>query len=466
MNPLRRLHALRVTVTGSLWFVPGVCVVVGLVLAIGLMTVDVEIGNGWIAKQSRLFGVGAEGARGMLAAIAGSMMTVASLTFSLTISTLATASSQYTSRLIRNFMRDRVNQFVLGYFVGLFGYCLAVLRSIRNAGDNGGLAAADGGGFVPSLAVFGGLVLAIVSIGVLIYFIHHIAESIQASVILDRVTAETVDAIAELFPAGAGDPANATADVDDAATDWHRVAAGRSGYVQSVDTTALLKRAAARDTIVRMAADIGAFVTPASVLCEIARPGDDNADLRDAFTVGSARTIEQDPAFGVRQIVDIALKALSPGINDTTTGVMCVEHLAAVLEAVARRPIPDRFRATDGTVRLVARGRTFGSLLRLSLDQIRVAADGNVAVLVALFRTIANTAGQTDDAGRRALIREQARLAAEVAAATLDYDDDRDHARAALTDACRATATPDETPTAADRLARQWLPPAPPKDSA
>jgi len=204
-----------------------------ITLAVLLIAADLSIGSDWIMQDSLVFGVGAAGARGMLTAIAGSMMTVASLTFSLTISTLATASSQYTSRLIRNFMRDRLNQFVLGYFVGLFAYCLVVLRTIRADNEVA---------FVPSLAVMGGLLLALVSIAVLIFFIHHIAESIQVGMILRRVTGETVQAIDEMFPAdvgkaatGAGPRAVAddiTSSPDESIDDghhWHAVSAQRFG---------------------------------------------------------------------------------------------------------------------------------------------------------------------------------------------------------------------------------------------
>ena len=451
MSPIHQFHALRIRITSSLWFVPGVCVVLGIGLAIGLTAVDVKIGNNWISQGSLVFGVGAAGARGMLSAIAGSMMTVASLTFSLTISILATASSQYTSRLIRNFMRDGVNQFVLGYFVGLFGYCLVVLRSIRGGNE---------GEFVPSLAVMAGLLLALVSIGVLVYFIHHIAESIQASVILDRVTDETIRAIGIIFPADVAEPSNGEAivpdEADDARTQWHDVTAGSIGYIQSVDTLSLVKLAEENGTVVRMEADIGAFVTPYAPLCSIAAidAPDEKliAALRGAYDIGPMRTIEQDPAFGVRQVVDIALKALSPGINDTTTGVMCVEHLGAILETLGRRDIPDLYRAKDGKLRLIARGRSFDAIVRLSLDQIRLCAEKNVAVLVAMLRAVANTARQTAVASRRAILHEQAAMIARVADETLCHPHDRAVVRVALAEACSAIDPLDP------QLPQQWLP--------
>lgn len=401
-----------------------------IALAMLLIATDLSIGSEWIVKRSLVFGVGASGARGMLSAIAGSMMTVASLTFSLTISTLAAASSQYTSRLIRNFMRDRLNQFVLGYFVGLFAYCLVVLRTIRSGDDEAA--------FVPPLAVMGGLLLALVSIGVLIFFIHHIAESIQVSVILRRVTRETLDAIDVAFPSDVGEPATSGLDARTeegvtAEPRWYAVPASDFGYVQSLDADGLLALAAEHDAVIRMTADIGSFVTSAGAICEIsvASPPDQElvARVRGMFDIGAARTIEQDAAFGIRQIVDIALKALSPGINDTTTGVMCVDHIAMVLETLAARRIPDRFRAEDGRVRFIARDRSFDTLSSLCLDQIRQSASGNVAVMVALLRAIDAAGRRTLDRERRETLIRHAMLVAALARASLSCAEDAEPVR-------------------------------------
>lgn len=410
-----------------------------ITLAVLLIGIDLKMGADWIQEDSLLFGVGSSGARGMLTAIAGSMMTVASLTFSLTISTLATASSQYTSRLIRNFMRDRLNQFVLGFFVGLFAYCLVVLRTIRSG---------DEVAFVPPLAVMGGLLLALVSIGVLICFIHHIAESIQVGIILRRVTEETLQALDERFPAHVGESATVAgaspgltsvaiaAPPDEDEHDqlhWYAVSAQRFGYVESLDAKGLLGAATEVDGIIRMSADIGSFVTPGGALCEIAvapAPKNELIDrLRGAFDIGSARTIEQDAAFGIRQIVDIALKALSPGINDTTTGVMCVEHLATVLETLAARSIPDRFRAADGRVRFIASGRSFDLMAGLCLNQIRQSASGNTAVMVALLRAIQAAGRQTSDRARRRTLSRHANLITTLARDTVTCSEDADPVR-------------------------------------
>ena len=174
---------------------PSLIVAVSIVLAVALIEVDSSGSDRWLARWPRLFGAGAEGARGMLSTIAGSMMTVVGVTFSMTLVTLALASSQYTSRILRNFMRDRVTQVVLGIFAGIFTYCLIVLRTIRSG---------DEGGFVPSLAVSFAVVLAIGGIGALIFFIHHIASSIQASSIIASVANETMAAVDRLFPGKLG----------------------------------------------------------------------------------------------------------------------------------------------------------------------------------------------------------------------------------------------------------------------
>lgn len=172
MNQLERFWS---KLWASFWFVPTLIVAGSIALAMVLVEVHSTGSAQWLARWPRLFGASAEGASGMLSTIAGSMMTVVGVTFSMTLVALVMASSQYTSRILRNFMRDRVTQVVLGIFTGIFAYCLIVLRTIRSG---------DEGGFVPSLAVFFAVVLAMGGIGVLIFFIHHIAASIQASSII------------------------------------------------------------------------------------------------------------------------------------------------------------------------------------------------------------------------------------------------------------------------------------------
>jgi uncharacterized membrane protein len=156
-------------VGSSFWFLPSMIVLASIGLAVGLVELDAARGHDWMDDWPRLFGAGADGARGILATIAGSMITVVGVTFSMTLTTLALASNQYTSRILRNFMADRVTQTTLGILAGVFTYCLIVLRTIRGGAEDE---------FIPSLAVAASLVLAITSIGSLILFIHHVSSSI------------------------------------------------------------------------------------------------------------------------------------------------------------------------------------------------------------------------------------------------------------------------------------------------
>ncbi|MDQ6926409.1 MAG: DUF2254 domain-containing protein, partial [Candidatus Eremiobacteraeota bacterium] len=183
-----------------LWVVPAMIVVAGVVLAGFLVEKAGFFDSSTIQRFPRLFGFGASGARDMLSTIAGSMITVAGVTFSITIAAVAQTSVQYTPRVLRTFMSDLANQVVLGMFVGIFAYCLVVLRTIR---------AGNEGSFVPPEAVLGGFVLALLGVGMLIYFIVHITQSLQAASILDRVRHDTETAIDRLFPRGFGKPADA-----------------------------------------------------------------------------------------------------------------------------------------------------------------------------------------------------------------------------------------------------------------
>jgi uncharacterized membrane protein len=410
--------------------VPTVLVLGAVVLAQGLIEIDRHIDRTNLQEQwPRLFGAGAAGSRGMLTAIASSMITVAGVAFSITIVALALASSQYTSRILRNFMRDRASQAVLGAFVGIFTYCLMVLRSIRGG---------DEGVFVPSLAVLFAVVLAFVGIGCLIFFIHHIASSIQAEIIIQSAANETIDAVDRLFPAEMGEAAGADSAAEPlpGVLAWQSIPARRTGYIQSVDGDGLLGFAAARNSVVRMERGIGEFVVEGAPLVSVAggKPPDDEtaAQLDALYTVGRQRTMAQDAGFGIRQIVDVALKALSPGINDTTTAVICVDYLSAVLARLAVRQFESPNRLDHGELRVIARGPTFPDLLGQGFDQIRQNAAGNVTVLVSLLQALEVIAVRTQDPRRRQALKRQADLIADAAERSIPAPRDREGIQSAL----------------------------------
>jgi len=421
MNKLKQLWT---TLRSSFWFVPSLIVVVSIVVAVVLIEADSAGIDRWLARWPRLFGAGAEGARGMMSTIAGSMITVVGVTFSMILVVLALASNQYSSRILRTFMRSRVTQVVLGIFTGTFTYSLIVLRTIRSGDEDA---------FVPSLAVSFGFVLALGGIGALMFFIHHIASSIQASSIIASVTQETIAAIDRLFPEPLGQGPGEDDDEQPlsplAQRNWQAVPAGESGYIQSVDNAALLRLARDGNTIARMEHGIGEFVVQNTTLASLALedPPDQEtiSALQATFNISHHRTVEQDAAFGIRQIVDVALKALSPGINDTTTAVMCVDYLTAILARIAPRQIPSSHRYEEGELRVIAKSTSFESLLAESFDQIRSNAKGDVAVLSRMLDALHTLASVTASPHRRRTLCEQVQWVAELAERTVESAHDR-----------------------------------------
>lgn len=423
MNKLRQIWS---DLRSSFWFMPSLMVLGSVAFAAAMVEADSAGSARWLAQWPRLFGAGADGARLMLSTLAGSMMTVMGITFSMTLLALALASSQYTSRILRNFMRSRVTQVTLGIFAGIFVYCLIVLRTIR-----GGEAA-----FVPSLAVFFAFFMALGGVVVLIFFIHHIASSIQASSIIASIAHETIAAIDRLFPEKLGHGPDEDEGEEnerllpslDERT-WYAAPAEMSGYIQSVDYDAILRLARGRRTVVRMEHSVGAFVVQDAALASLALtyPPDQEmiAALNGTYSISRHRTIEQDPAFGIRQIVDMALKALSPGVNDTTTAVMCVDYLTAILARLAVRQFPPSHRYDGEALRVITIAPTFEGLLAEAFDQIRGNTAGNVALIARMLGALHTIGSLTTDQRRRQALHEQVQWIAELADRTIESTHDR-----------------------------------------
>jgi uncharacterized membrane protein len=409
----------------SFWFVPSLIVAASIAFAAVLIETDSAGSDHWLAQWPLLFGAGPEGARQMLSTLAGSMMSVMGITFSMTLVALALASSQYTSRILRNFMSSRVTQVTLGIFAGIFAYCLVVLKTIRGGDVE----------FVPGLAVFVAFVLALGGIGVLVFFIHHIASSIQASSIIASIAEDTIASIERLFPERLGhgpdegeDPDEMLQPPDDKR--WYAVPAAMSGYIQSVDNDALLRLAWDRKTVVRMERGIGAFVVKDTALAslELDEPPDraTMAALNDAYNIDRYRTVKQDPAFGIRQLVDIALKALSPGVNDTSTAVMCIDYISAILAQLTSRQFPASLRYEKNKLCVISVAPTFGALVTVAFEQIRSSAEGNVAIMARMLSAFEVLDRLTTSPRRRRALYEQVRWVAELAGRTAEATHDRD----------------------------------------
>ena len=405
------LKALLITLRTSMWFMPMLMVMGAMLLAYSCIRIDNASTVDFARNYPQPFAGGAESVRLMLSAIATSMITVCCITFSLTIASLAQVSGQLTARVLRNFMTNATNKLVLGFFVGLFVYCIIVIRTIRLKDD-------PAGPFLPALSVFMGMLLAVVGVGVLIYFIHYVALSIQASTVVSSVANEALKTIDQLYPRSLSADAQEVPPALPPA-DTHQpvqgVSAHTNGYVQLIDEPALIRFAIAAGIIVRVDAGTGDFVTQQSPLVSLIGSGQPvgpatRKAINRAFSIRRTRTIDGEIAFGIRQLVDIALKALSPASEDTTTAVLALDYLSAVLVRLVQRQLQPA--ATES---FIPKQPSFAGLMAGALDQILEAAGGNTALLTRLLVLLQVVGRATTNPGRRAVLGHHARLVAEQA---------------------------------------------------
>ncbi|MEO7774461.1 MAG: DUF2254 domain-containing protein [Steroidobacteraceae bacterium] len=413
-----RLLALWQRLRYSFWFLPAVMAASAAALAFAGVALDENLNSQWLLAHPWAYTGGAEGATAMLGVIASSMITIAGVVFSLTLVALSLASSQFGPRLLRNFMRDTTTQLMLGTFVSTFLYCLLVMRTIRRAEE---------ALFVPHLSVSLGVVFALASVAVLIYFIHHVAVSIQANAIIAKVHAELLERIERLFPQDINEPAwgTAAAHPSDILTDFERdpqyVCADDDGYLQLIDPDALLSAATEHDTRVKILARPGRYLIAGEPLVAVVPlPGDEAfvARIRAAFVLGEQRTSEQDVLFVVEQLVEMAVRALSPGINDPFTACSCVDRLASALCRFARRRLPDANRIdTAGALRVIAPGVVFAELLDAAFAPIRQHARTSVAVTQRLLEACIRIAPHIHRPEDLVALRQQAEAIARNAQA-------------------------------------------------
>ena len=387
-----RLRSLQRDLLDSLWFTPTVIALLYGVLALVLLRTDQVLGLDTEGRDAWAVG-GADGARGVLFAIAGTTLSVLGVVFSLTIVVLQIASAQFTPRVMRNLTGDRGTQVVLGVFLGTFTYALLVLRAVRSPGENGG-----GAGFVPVTAVAVAIVLALVSIGFMIYTINHVARSVQVAVIIKRVTHDTLDLLDEPLAGKINarhDPELAKSGLPD--EPGETLAAGDDGYLEAIDAGTLLATAELRGLVVRMEAAVGSFLLSGAPLATVWPQGAVDADLKErlraAFVLGPERTRQQDVELGIRQLADIGVRALSPAINDPTTATLCIDRLSQLLVRAASRDETEVLTGPGGG-RVVLQGPSFSQLTDVAFTQIRHYGAGDAVVATHLMTTLGEVAAR------------------------------------------------------------------------
>ena len=395
-----RRDALPEYVRGSLWVLPTLSVLAALAAGALLSLVSVS------PHSLLAFPGTSDDARTLLIGIAGTMVTVIALLLGLAVVALQLSSTQFSPRLLRNFLRDRPNQVVLSVFVATFAYSAAGLYTV---GISGGNRTAT----FPRLAVSGALVLLFVSLGLLVFFADHLVHSIQVDAIMGAVESNTLGVIQDGLFAGSQEAPEVPG--------WAvPVVSQRSGYVQLVHPRLLLALAARHGVCLRLRPRVGEHVVAGTTLAWIwrASPHDPVADpqalapvLIDGVRIGFERTLEQDAALGIRQLVDVACKALSPAVNDPYTAVQAVDHLSVIFCALAQRPLGNHVVRDGSRATVIIPGRRFPDYLAVMCGLIRRYGASEPTIAHALLRLLGNCAAVTDDDPERyAAIEEQARI--------------------------------------------------------
>lgn len=373
----------------SFWFVPSCMVITSILLAVAVVYIDAFYIDTTALAFPLVYEMDIDAIRSLLGTIAGSMITVTSIAFSITIVALTLASSQFGPRLLRNFMMDTGTQVVLGSFISNFLFCILVFCAVSFQ---------EPYAFKPGLTVIVAVMMTCLSVGVLIYFIHHVAKSIQADVVIDEVYQELQSGIENLFPS-IQEQQQPVVSADTTDTDFTprahhlNVFAKCSGYVQTTDREALLSLATESEVLIECKLSPGDFVVKDAVIAVV--HANDLVDEKiikltsDRIVLGAYRTPVQDPEFAIHQLVEIALRALSPGINDPYSAITCIDKLSAVLCGLTNRVFPDKqYYDQAGMLRLVCKVLTFKDIARAAFEQIRQQAQSNVAVTIRLLESL------------------------------------------------------------------------------
>lgn len=426
--PSWRWEELRTT----LWVIPSMLIVVAVLLFIVTFQIDLAAYHHHLTLPVWVRTGSADAERQVLIAIAAAVITVVGVVFSITILALTLASQQFGPRMMRNFVRDVGNQVTLGVFVGTFVYTVLALGSINSVSAN----------FVAHLSTSIAEALLLVDLAILIYFIHHIARSIQLPEVIAGIAKDLMDSIDAEFPQRVGAPRPGQAEhsgksVPELLTLIEEggavVPSQVSGYIQYVGYSQLISIATRTDSFIRLEHRPGhylatgrplAMVWPRGAAPEIARA------LRKAHVTGPHRTLVQDPVFAIDQLVEIAIRALSVSVNDTFTVLTCIDWLSAGLGRVSGRVLDEGvYRDSTGTVRLIEFDPSYARMVNRSFDKIRQAARGMPAVLIRLIDSLGSITLDTTSAEQRTVIRRQADMVLRLAEETVSEPNDLEEIR-------------------------------------
>ncbi|MDD5701798.1 MAG: DUF2254 domain-containing protein, partial [Dehalococcoidales bacterium] len=362
----------------SLWFIPAIMVISAIILWYVMSLVDATLDE-WNISLWWVYSGGLEGARSIFSTIASSIITVAGVVFSITIVVLSQSAGQYGPQLVRSFMQDRSTQIALGTFVATFIYSLLTLGTLRGiSGDS-----------PPQAGTTLALLLALASIGVLIQFIHNMARSIQSNRIIARVAKEMNGSINRVFPAGSEHNTadqlknNETPIPDTFDATARPIFSSQSGFIQAIDLDKLMRVAEKKDLIFKIQFNPGQFVPWKGRLVSAwpaEHVGEKLAEsIQKAFTIGDERTTEQDVEFSIERLAMIAVRALSPGINDPYTAIICIKWLGVMLSQLAEHSsLPSYHYDKNAKLRIVTNPVLFSAFADAAFNEIRYSASSPV----------------------------------------------------------------------------------------
>jgi uncharacterized membrane protein len=418
-------HYRREVLRTNLWLVPAIEVVVAIALFVVTTLLDHAVYRGAIGLPSWVITSTADAAREILTAIAAAVITVVGVVFSIILVTLTLASTQFGPRMLRNFIRDRLTQLTLGTFVATFVYSVLVLVSVGQGAH---------GNFVPHIGVTVTLALMVAALGVLIYFIHHTATSIQ----LPQVIASIARDLTEAIEIQGGEPGRTgLADNGPSPTELLSlletgggiVLASSSGYLQFIRHRILVGLAAEYSAVICLDHRPGHFIVQGQPYAKV-WPPEAASRVSDALArahlTGAYRTLTQDVSFGVDQLVEIAIRALSPAVNDTFTALTCIDWLGDNLCKIVARWHPARVHRDDeGFVRVIAAQPTYDRLVQRAFEKIRQASSGMPAVMIRQLEALAKIMAETSRAGQRSVLLDQAAMIDRLCERTVPEASDR-----------------------------------------
>lgn len=409
----------------TFWFIPVIIIISFILLSIGLVYLDgqITVAKGGLGRY--FFVNSADSARSILSTISGAMMGVAGTVFSITLVALTLASSQFGPRLIRNFMYVRLNQVVLGAYISTYLYCLLVLNAVKDGNDYT---------FIPSISILVAIIAAITNIILLIIFIHQIAISLQADKVISDVSEFLTNQLKTLFPEKMGDLIEKEEQIDfsEEISIYKKrtsIKSPKSGYLQYVDSEYLMELISENDSLLDLHHRPGKYLVEGGEIGMYYSNNElDKSDLEkitSQFVIGKTKTAQQDLEFSIHQMVEMAARALSPGVNDPFTAIACVDNLTSAMVYLTQSKFPSKYRFDKNhQLRVIADVLDFGGVLDAAFNQIRQFSGGSPAVIIRLMEALTTINGFTKNAHHQKLVINHAKMVLNLGKQTITEEND------------------------------------------